>query len=999
MKQFMVSPACGIKPSFKEFGFITARMIPMLVLCTFVALAQTPKGKIAGKVVDVKTKEALIGVNVLVEGTKLGAATDLDGTYYILNIEPGTYALTASAVGYRKVTVTNVDVFVDRTTTVNFSLEEAAIQQEPVIVVAERPAVVKDRTSTATFMDVRDIERAPIEGLRQAIELNAGIAQNPNGTYSVRGSGAYEVNFQINGVEQINSNTGVPGMGTALGDKANNSWKYDFNPLGVKQMEIISGGFSAEYGNAQAGVVKVVTKEGGPKFSGEFRVEYRPPGQYHWGRNFFGSDNVEWQKWGTLEGWRARLDSATIVSTYQVPPDSVDIWRQLMWQVWVKNHSPSDDNQLGVYDYTGLAYARYLLGVGGPLGNDPELLNFYFSGEYRRNPTRIPTIEKVQVYQNYTATLISHPIPNHKFKLMGMYQYYRGGVASGSEDIRWAGRDGAWKYNLVVDSPRDEITLTQSLSWTYTMSKSSFLEVVLSHQTEKYVLLVVPVVQRPGSWRDNVFKNSWYIIAGPWDEGYRTIYSFTSFNQQDLRTDLWNLAADFTSQVTPTNLLKTGIRAQYWSMLNSAVYSSFAANAFISRSGYADYYEAYPYYFAVYAQDKMEYQGMVANVGVRVDGYNFNTSMPANRFNPLYFAVSSETIGDPSTTMPQTHIVVSPRLGLSFPIGENTAFRVQYGHFSSMPIFKQAYGRSTELGWLSYSNPGLGPKKTINYEFGLQQSIGETHRLDIAAYYNDRVSQVGTLSIRTNYYDTSGVMRNGSGDTRKDYRYTTYDNNGYGATHGIEIAIEKVSPGSWSYRLSYSLARTTFGNYGPRTIWSDDPNDPRNFQERNFAGDFISYEDRTHTFRGLITYALGRDEGMEIFGKKPFENLSISLTYTAQSGVPFTYVTTYDEFKDIVNNRRYPLEQRFDLNITKRVSIAGLDVILGMRVMNLFDNKWLTPFDSNDDVRDWIETNITPDKLKPGEDPFNPRATYKFKGYTTYRNVPRQIFFSAGFAF
>lgn len=148
-----------------------------------------------------------------------------------------------------------------------------------------------------------------------------------------------------------------------------------------------------------------------------------------------------------------------------------------------------------------------------------------------------------------------------------------------------------------------------------------------------------------------------------------------------------------------------------------------------------------------------------------------------------------------------------------------------------------------------------------------------------------------------------------------------------------------------------------------------------------------------------MSYSIEKGGGVEILGIKPFSDFNVSLTYTAQSGTPFTYVTSYDEFKDVVNNRRYPLEAKFDLNLTKRVYFGKQSLLFGVRVMNLFNNRWLTPIASQDDLRDWVERNITVDMLKPGEDPLNPRASYKFNYFTTYRNVPREIYFTVGLGF
>jgi hypothetical protein len=377
----------------------------VLALIVIPGFAQT--SKLVGMVTDATTNESLASVNIIVVGTTMGAATDVDGRYTILNIPPGRYDVQARLLGYATMLQKNVEINIDRTTIIDFKLRDASIEVNQVTIVATRPAVVKDRTATSTTIDNAQIEASPIEGLRGAMDLYAGFQKSSSGEYSVRGSGSYEVNFQINGVSQVTSNTSAPGV--FGGDKANNSWKYDVNPLGVQQMELITGGFSAEYGNAQAGVVKVAMKEGTPKLTGEFRVEYRPAGQYHYGPYLYDHSNYEWQKWGTLDSWMSRRESVlkelgldirygSIRSSDSVLYNQL-VDREIAWahSVWVKNHEPSDENVLGVYDYRKYAYQRYLFSLGGPLGKDPNKLKFYFSGEYKMNPTRLPSPEKVQV--------------------------------------------------------------------------------------------------------------------------------------------------------------------------------------------------------------------------------------------------------------------------------------------------------------------------------------------------------------------------------------------------------------------------------------------------------------------------------------------------------------------------------------------------------------------------------------------------------------------------
>lgn len=983
----------------------------IVILSPLSVIAQGLTGKLVGSVIDAETKEALIGANVILDGTTIGAATNLEGKFIILNIPPGRYNVSASMIGYSKVTQQGVEIFIDRTTQISFQLQDESVQMEQVVVVAQRPPIVKDRTSTSTSIDDRQISAAPIEGLRGALELQAGIQRDQRGNYSVRGSTAHELNFQINGVEQTTSNTTAPAtFGT---EKADNSWKYDVNPLGVQQLQLITGGFSAEYGNAQAGVVKVVLKEGAPKFTGEFRVEYRPSGQYHYGNYIYDKNNWEWQKWGSLENWMARRESILrelkLDVRYEWLKDTnpalyneiVD--REIAWAhaLWVKNHEPADDNVLGVYDYRQYSYQRYLFGFGGPLGKDPNLLKFYISGEYKRNPTRLPTPEKVQIAQNYILNIVYQPATDHKFKLMTSYQNYLGGIWSGSADIRWSGLaftppGVSTKYLVTIDPVREEQTIAQNLNWVYTISQFSFAEVTLTHQSEKYELPFKYLagygleVDRADSLND---PSGTVLREGTWWEKdyFRAPFSFSTNYYQDSRTKNYGLKADYTNQITSNHLIKAGLNLNYWDMINNGVNSSFQANTFVARNGFADYYKAYPINLGVYIQDRMEFEGMIANVGARFETYNFQARVPIDPFNVLYPGTDGPgVLGTPLTEDSETKYIILPRLGISFPIGESTAFRLQYGHFASAPVFAQALSNKTWVGWQGIGNPNLDPKLTINYEFGLQQQIGSNHRLDIVLYYNDRVTQIGNRNIAA-YTGSRNQFAGFASDNSPLYYYFSYANNAFGSTLGLEATLETFAAKNWSYRISYGLSQTTSGNYGPSIVY---PDDTRGYSTRNFTGEFLASWDRTHNLRALVQYFVGENEGIEIFGIKPFANSVISFTYTAQSGLPYTYVTDFD-LRDVVFNRRYPIESSVDFNFIKNIQISDYRFILGLRIMNLFDNRWITPMSTNDDIRLWVQESVT--MMEPGNDP--DRFSYLVAPYRAYSNIPRQVLFTVGFGF
>ncbi|MBN2780548.1 MAG: TonB-dependent receptor, partial [Candidatus Marinimicrobia bacterium] len=269
--------------------------ICMLVVISLTSL-NAQSGKISGRVIDAATKEVLAGANIILKDLSMGAASDPDGNYVILNVPPGTYALRFSYIGYKTYTIGNIEVQIDRNTRMDVQMQVEAYAGEEVLVTAERPIVEPNKTTSSTYFEDKDISSMPVDGVRDVMQMTAGVQRNADGSISIRGGSGYDVSYSVNGMKAMTTNTGATAYGgSGMTEKSESSWKMEMNPLAIAQMEVITGGFNAEYGNAQSGLVNVVTKEGGSRFSGGFRFEYRPPGQYHWGDYLYSKDQPEWQ--------------------------------------------------------------------------------------------------------------------------------------------------------------------------------------------------------------------------------------------------------------------------------------------------------------------------------------------------------------------------------------------------------------------------------------------------------------------------------------------------------------------------------------------------------------------------------------------------------------------------------------------------------------------------------------------------------------------------------
>jgi hypothetical protein len=219
-------------------------------------------GKIAGIVRDAVTGEPIPGCNIVIIGSTIGAASDINGQYFIINITPGRYSVKASMVGYRSITVDNVQIIADLTTQIDFNLESASVQLEgDIIVTAERPLVQLDETSKQSTVTFDEIVNMPVNSITEILTTKAGFTLDANGDLHVRGGRTSEISYMVDGVK----------MEDPLYRETNNN----FNKDAINQMVIISGTFNAEYGDAMSGIVNITTQDGGKNLKG--RIEYTTP--------------------------------------------------------------------------------------------------------------------------------------------------------------------------------------------------------------------------------------------------------------------------------------------------------------------------------------------------------------------------------------------------------------------------------------------------------------------------------------------------------------------------------------------------------------------------------------------------------------------------------------------------------------------------------------------------------------------------------------------------
>ncbi|MBI5265630.1 MAG: carboxypeptidase-like regulatory domain-containing protein, partial [candidate division Zixibacteria bacterium] len=252
------------------------RLMVFVALCLLVAGSSfgAVVGKISGVITDAQTKEPLVGVSVSVTGTTLGAMTDANGVFTIINVPVGTYTLKYSSVGFATLEVSNVEVSADLTTYQNHTLTSQATELGKTIqITAERPLIVKDKTNNIAIIRKEEIQALPTRGFEQVVGIQNGVVKmnsNPvvrarggresvnTSELNIRGGRPSEVAYYVDGFSQQD-----PLSGNSTANISNNA---------IQEVTVIAGGFSAEYGNVASGIVNTITSSGSKAYHGALEL-------------------------------------------------------------------------------------------------------------------------------------------------------------------------------------------------------------------------------------------------------------------------------------------------------------------------------------------------------------------------------------------------------------------------------------------------------------------------------------------------------------------------------------------------------------------------------------------------------------------------------------------------------------------------------------------------------------------------------------------------------
>lgn len=714
-------------------------------------------GKISGSVTDKKTGEPLTGATILLLNTTLGAAAQVDGSYFIINIPPGTYQVQAQYMGYKSVIKSGVVVNIDRNTKVDFALESTDIQLGTVEVVAQvEGGIIRDLTTSSQQVSSDLIKKMPVESMYDIISLQAGITKDAGGGMHLRGGRSSEIAYIVDGMP-VTSAFGS-GMGISVENNA------------IQQMEVISGTYNAEYGRAMSGIINIVIKEGTPKYEGNVTAY---SGDFLTTNNdlFFNIDKINPGSQHYFEGNFGGPIPALPKTNFFV---SGKYTNEENWFYGKRVHMPGD-----TCDFSDADSRFWISQSSGDSAIIPMNTNMGYTVQSKLSTS---FLDGFKFTYNFSFNYNKSKGYNHSQKYNPEYSAY--GISKGFNHL---------------------------FSISHVISKSTVQELRLSYYTDKYT----------SSKYDDPYderyllaiNNKHNIPSGIFAVGgISTGFSFSNSITKAVKYDI-------TSQVDQVNLVKLGFELRKYDVQSEGFNVTRAGSNgtigplkvdTVGSFGHS-YYNKKPLEFSAYIQDKIEIADFIINAGLRYDYFDANSYVPIDMTNPgnVLNAQGIQKTFDEGYRKVKAKQQISPRIGLAFPISDEGSIHASYGEFFQMPELGRLYENPffKVLGnFQSYiGNADLEAQRTTIFEIGIQQKLTPRIVLNATCYYKDIRNLTGTKLYSTFDHDNYG-------------QYVNYD---YGSVFGMTLSLDLLQTGLISSNIDYTYQVAEGNGSDPKQAFYD----------------------------------------------------------------------------------------------------------------------------------------------------------------------------------
>jgi len=916
------------------------KILYLLVVCVVIAVSALfagTTGKIAGRITDKQNGAPLAGVNVVLKGHTIGAATDFDGYYSILNIPPGTYTVNVYMIGYSTYSVHDVRVEIDLTTLLNIEMKMEVLEGESVEVFARKKVIRKDVAGSQLSITADEIETLPVSDVTDALGLKAGITSG----LEIRGAGADQTMFMVDGI--------------VMRDERTNSPMSTLPMSAMQEVSVQTGGFGAEYSNVRSGVVNIVTREGSKdSYSGSFTVRYSPPAEKHFGKSAYDPNSFYLRPFLDEDVCWTGIDNGAWDYYTQKQYYPFDGWNSISQQT-LQDDNPSNDltpqaaKQLFEWQYRkngeiNLPDQTIDFGFGGPvplissqLGN----LRFFLSHRSTQDMYLMQMATEGLYDQNTMLKLTSDLSPSLKLTFIGMYgeKDATSLSRSGHTDIFDSEYDVAdvvdrvgftipWRiYGDIYFSPTRRFYNTESLILNKVVDARSFFKVQLKRSENIYrtgpkALRDTSRVNEifPGYFVDEAPDGFWpYNLASV--EGGLSLGGAVSTARDSSKYTTWTARFDYTNQINFRHQIKAGLEfaMDHYELEFGMV------NLFLPEGNTWTSFERSPFRITGYIEDKIEFEGLVATLGLVPEYVNSNGKWyDVGIYNGDFFGggydYDLEKVYKTKKVKPQFYL--SPRVGISHPISATSKLYFNYGHYRQMPFAERLYRmQRSAINQVDYiGDPGLELARTVSYELGLDQSIANMYLIRISGYYKDVKNQ-------------QDWTQNHSSDGKVSYYLLT--NNSYEDIRGVEIEVTKMY-GDWiTGMMNFEYRMNSYGYFGYDDYF-ENPSEQREW----LTNTYNPYQTKPlpePRFKSYIDFHTPRDFGPEIMNQKFFADwhLNVIARWTAGSWMTWNP----NKLKDIRYNLQYTSSKGLDLKISKTFRYDRLSVKIFADINNVLNFK------------------------------------------------------------
>ncbi|MFC2130893.1 carboxypeptidase regulatory-like domain-containing protein [Bacteroidota bacterium] len=954
-----------------------------LFIILFLALISYPitlqagiYGTLEGVVLDQDGKP-VIGASVRILGTARGTyVKNPNGKFTVVNIDAGSYTVKVTAIGYKDYEIKGVRISADNISKIDATLMPEGVTTEEVLVVADRVMVNNTNIGQKRTMTSEEISSVAREGIASVIALTAGVVST-GGSYSIRGSRGGETKMKVDGIDVSNQFTGggagMPGM-----------TEFD-----TEEIQVLTGGFSAEYGDAMGGIVNTVGKRGRTdKYDGyvRWRTDIDPlfgsqatgkkliyndamdafqavasgdgaklqgPGQHRFAfgtggpipgltnSTFYVSSNYTYRKWNG--------------ASYEIyDPIGNNLGRMPDQQNWNKNL----EGRLRFSIASGVE-----LNIGASLGSingegsssgwlyadDEGWIWDWKKSDWQRDANGNPVTNgiPVRIAQQTVGNAFNSKFYariNHTLSSTSYYEFTvsnSGIEEEGSKRVGW--EDPGYFSGYDVWYPQDKYGVSGSI-----LTEGKPNKIVDQYEIIKKTSLTVDGYNSYDFTQRNPLTG--YIEGSADATGTANPYGRTNAYVQQgnasglsfRKSDIWAFEGNFTKifEGEFKHFIKTGFEFTYFTLdrhQNGLPWSGnpffdvytreWDGNFYSDSIGWAKTSKAFnPIKGSVYILDQIHYKGVIISPGLRFDMF-----VPGADYRTELDQFVSIT-ADSGFASSDLKYQVSPRINVTYPITDRSNITINYGLFFQMPTLQYMFdGFATDRlrGNQILGDPNMEAQRTNAYEANYSNQLTDYFAMTIAAYYKDVYNQLGQVYVPA-----------------VPIPYFQYAVSEYGNIKGLEFTLQKRATmrDHIGMRFNYSLAQSVATSSSPGDNYLT-PIDPYSALPAFPLSEFPTANDIRHRITFLLDLVWERNQGPSIGGIQPLENVNLNFTTTWQSGSPYTKTDLGGRAIGEIRTERGPDYWVTDMRLSKTLffkdwfgdSWGNTAIELSLFVYNLFN--------------------------------------------------------------